>query len=241
MIFLETDSNSIPRRAFSLTDLLRLLFLITLILQLLTGCGNNSAPLVQFSDPAEQGTVLTQEAPDQIILSEPTLITSQTNSLNSENYWIAWKDPQGNYIAATRSGVPVSLSSGSEGTALNLDPTPIPGPDRPTPGDPSPDIFDPPGNPLPNPDPPPPDPLVCEPTPTPEPPDPTPDPEPTSTPDPDPTSTPLPPGPEPCDAREGIGGTRYGCSCLNVDGGVMFGTDYIVYPYTDKDFSKILN
>ncbi|NJK64816.1 MAG: hypothetical protein HC921_20845 [Synechococcaceae cyanobacterium SM2_3_1] len=37
----------------------------------------------------------------------PVTLLSNTRALNTDNYWIAWRDPELGYIAASRSGVPV--------------------------------------------------------------------------------------------------------------------------------------
>jgi hypothetical protein len=74
-----------------------------------------SSPIAQSSlspDPTPQSSVQPSPQPTSpltTVLIEPTLLVSESRPLNTENYWIAWRDPDLGYIAASKSGVPVTV------------------------------------------------------------------------------------------------------------------------------------
>ncbi len=79
-----------------------------------SACGSSVDSVVQVSpdhiaSQTEVSSLSQNSSPSDVVLITPSLLESKTILLHPDNYWIAWKDPDLGYIAASRSGVPVTV------------------------------------------------------------------------------------------------------------------------------------
>ncbi|MEN9230342.1 MAG: VWD domain-containing protein [Thermostichus sp. DG02_5_bins_236] len=105
--------------------------ILIFLLVVLSSCGaapNSVAVTPSETIPARVGRADSSE-PQEIVLVEPTLLFSETCPLNSENYWVAWQDPNLGYVVASQVGIPVTVpnyppTEGRIGRAIVVEPVP---------------------------------------------------------------------------------------------------------------------
>ncbi len=135
---------------------IKCLIMGAIVVFVIFACGSPDSPITvrpphQITSERD-GSVSVFSTPSQTtttVLIEPTLLHSETRSLNTDNYWIAWKDRNLGYIAASRSGVPVTVPNypSNGGSSLIASPRSVSLLDQ---GTAFPEIFTPDGNPLAN-------------------------------------------------------------------------------------------
>ncbi|MGF1576352.1 MAG: VWD domain-containing protein [Cyanophyceae cyanobacterium] len=80
------------------------------LLLLCMGCGVSSPVGIQPQvDPVVLSRSTDTSGSQFTPLSSPIFIASQTSAIQADDYWIAWRDPELGYVAAAKSGVPVTV------------------------------------------------------------------------------------------------------------------------------------
>ncbi|MGF1577197.1 MAG: hypothetical protein ACFCU9_14900 [Cyanophyceae cyanobacterium] len=94
----------------TITKTIQYLLVFRSLLLLCIGCGGSSPVGIQPQmDPSALSRSSDASGSQFIPLGSPVFIASETSPIQPENYWIAWRDPELGYVAAAKSGVPVTV------------------------------------------------------------------------------------------------------------------------------------